>query len=93
MPGSISEDQARIVRQGLAGMLWSKQYYSFEADTWLEEHNCHPLLGQGGQARNRDWYHMLNDDVISMPDKWEYPGTQRGTWLFTAWRCRPSIAT
>ncbi len=73
MPGSISEDQARIVRQGLAGMLWSKQYYSFEADTWLEEHNCHPLLGQGGQARNRDWYHMVNDDVISMPDKWEYP--------------------
>src|SRR5271166_1052836 len=73
MPGSISEDQARIVRQGLAGMLWSKQYYSFEADTWLEEHNCHPLLGQGGHARNRDWYHMVNDDVISMPDKWEYP--------------------
>ncbi|HKM56779.1 MAG TPA: hypothetical protein VJY33_25465 [Isosphaeraceae bacterium] len=54
-------------------MLWSKQYYSFEADTWLEEHNCHPLLGQGGHARNRDWYHMVNDDVISMPDKWEYP--------------------
>ena len=73
MPGSISDDQARIIRQGLAGMLWSKQYYSFDADTWLEEHNCHPLLGQGGQARNREWYHMVNDDVISMPDKWEYP--------------------
>jgi hypothetical protein len=72
-PGTLSEDQVRIIRQALAGMLWSKQFYSFEADTWLEEHHSHPLLGQSGQARNRDWYHMVNDDVVSMPDKWEYP--------------------
>ena len=54
-------------------MLWTKQFYSFEADTWLEEHHSHPLLGQTGRTRNQDWYHMVNDDVISMPDKWEYP--------------------
>ncbi|HWT77634.1 MAG TPA: glucosidase, partial [Candidatus Methylomirabilis sp.] len=72
-PATISEDRARILRQALAGMLWTKQFYSFEADTWLEEHHSHPLLGQTGRTRNQDWYHMVNDDVISMPDKWEYP--------------------
>ena len=72
-PATIGEDRARILRQALAGMLWTKQFYSFEADTWLEEHHCHPLLDQTGRTRNQDWYHMVNDDVISMPDKWEYP--------------------
>ena len=72
-PATIGEDRARILRQALAGMLWTKQFYSFEADTWLEEHHSHPLLGQTGRTRNQDWYHMVNDDVISMPDKWEYP--------------------
>jgi len=72
-PATIGEDRARILRQALAGMLWTEQFYSFEADTWLEEHHSHPLLGQTGRARNQDWYHMVNGDVISMPDKWEYP--------------------
>ena len=72
-PATIGEDRARILRQALAGMLWTKQFYSFEADTWLEEHHSHPLLDQTGRTRNQDWYHMVNDDVISMPDKWEYP--------------------
>ena len=55
-------------------MLWTKQYYYFDLDRWLNEHEAHPLLGSGkGTARNTEWFHMLNSDVISMPDKWEYP--------------------
>ena len=55
-------------------MLWTKQYYYFDLDRWLNEHESHPLLGSGkGNARNAEWFHMLNSEVISMPDKWEYP--------------------
>ncbi len=72
-PSGASEDEARVIRQAFAGMLWGKQYYGFDADRWLDEHEAHPLLGQTHQARNREWYHMVNDHVISMPDKWEYP--------------------
>jgi len=72
-PASATEDEARVIRQGLAGMLWTKQYYEFDADRWLEEHDAHPLMGQSRQMRNREWFHMVNADVISMPDKWEYP--------------------
>ena len=55
-------------------MLWSKQYYYFDLDRWLKEHQAHPLLGGAGRGvRNAEWFHMLNGDVISMPDKWEYP--------------------
>ena len=51
-----------------------KQYYYFDVDRWLKEHEAHPLLGGAGRGvRNAEWFHMLNDDVISMPDKWEYP--------------------
>jgi hypothetical protein len=73
-PKNLSEDERRVHRQALAGMLWSKQYYYFDLDRWLSEHESHPLLGSGkGGARNSEWFHMLNKDVISMPDKWEYP--------------------
>ena len=62
------------MRQALAGMLWSKQYYFFDLDAWLEGHGTHPLLGVSAPgARNAEWFHMVNDDVIAMPDKWEYP--------------------
>ncbi len=54
-------------------MLWGKQYYLFDVDTWLKEHDAHPLLGGLNKVRNADWFHMFNGDVISMPDKWEYP--------------------
>ena len=74
IPSSLSEDERRLERQALAGMLWSKQYYYFDLDRWLDEHHAHPLTGDGsGHARNAEWFHMLNNDVISMPDKWEYP--------------------
>ena len=73
-PASLNEDQRRVERQALAGMLWSKQYYFFDLDRWLTEHNAHPLVDSNPRAsRNSDWFHMLNSDIISMPDKWEYP--------------------
>ncbi len=73
-PHNLSEDERRVHRQALAGMLWSKEYYYFDLDRWLMEHESHPLVGSGkGGARNAEWFHMLNSDVISMPDKWEYP--------------------
>jgi hypothetical protein len=73
-PSSLNEDERRVHRQALAGMLWSKQYYYFDLDQWLEEHRSHPLLESARHGvRNTEWFHMLNSDVISMPDKWEYP--------------------
>ena len=73
-PRSLSEDERRVHRQALAGMLWSKQYYYFDLDRWLNEHEAHPLTSSGQKAvRNAEWFHMLNSDIISMPDKWEYP--------------------
>jgi hypothetical protein len=73
-PRSLGEDERRVHRQALAGMLWTKQYYYFDLDRWLKEHDAHPLVGgKGGPVRNAEWFHMLNGDVISMPDKWEYP--------------------
>jgi hypothetical protein len=72
-PPSLNEDQGRIMRQALAGMLWTKQYYCFDAEKWLEEHNVDFLSSRPRSYRNRRWFHMYNDDVISMPDKWEYP--------------------
>jgi hypothetical protein len=73
-PPALSEDERRVHRQALAGMLWGKQFYHFDLEQWLSEHKSHPLL-ESAQAsvRNTEWFHMLNADVISMPDKWEYP--------------------
>jgi hypothetical protein len=74
MPKSLTSDQRRVYRQALAGLLWSKQYYYFDLDKWLREHKSHPLLESARRdVRNTEWFHMLNADVISMPDKWEYP--------------------
>ena len=73
-PSSLTEDERRVHRQALAGMLWSKQFYLFDVDTWLREHEAHPLVGaQKRRVRNAEWFHMFNGDIISMPDKWEYP--------------------
>jgi hypothetical protein len=73
-PAVQGTDSGRVLRQALAGMLWSKQYYHFDLDRWLEEHEGHPTRAQKRlDVRNRNWFHMVNDDVISMPDKWEYP--------------------
>ena len=73
-PHSLSEDERRVHRQAIAGMLWGKQFYYYDVDRWLKEHEAHPLLGsKAREIRNSDWFHMFNGDVISMPDKWEYP--------------------
>jgi len=71
-PASLSADEANVMRQALAGMLWSKQFYSFDVNRWLDEHN-ERTGGRHPATRNADWRHMVNDNVISMPDKWEYP--------------------
>ena len=72
-PPSVSPDAANAMRQALAGMLWSKQFFFFDGDSWLEEHNSNPLHSGYRNSRNSEWFHMINKDIISMPDKWEYP--------------------
>ena len=73
-PEALNEDQRRVHRQALAGMLWSKQFYYFDLERWLREHKSHPLADSPRPGvRNTEWFHMLNADIISMPDKWEYP--------------------
>ncbi len=72
-PSSVSKDAANVMRQAIAGMLWSKQFYFFDGDNWLDEHNSNPLHTGYRASRNSEWFHMVNKDVISMPDKWEYP--------------------
>jgi hypothetical protein len=73
-PKRTPPEEAVVLRKALAGMLWGKQHYHFDLDCWLDEHQVHPLRSSGGRgSRNRQWFHMVNDDVISMPDTWEYP--------------------
>ena len=72
-PPSVDKDAANVMRQALSGMLWSKQFFFFDGDNWLDEHNSNPLHEGYHRARNSEWFHMLNEDIISMPDKWEYP--------------------
>jgi len=72
-PTRISEDEARVMRQALAGMLWSKQYFFFDVDKWLQEHGVDAIKPGKRLMRNSEWFHMVNQHIISMPDKWEYP--------------------
>ena len=74
IPQSVGPDAANVMRQALAGMLWSKQLYNYDVDQWLSEHGGDPFKPQRPAVpRNEHWHHMHNFDVISMPDKWEYP--------------------
>ncbi|WP_217552534.1 glucosidase [Streptomyces sp. GbtcB6] len=77
VPDGLGADERRLVRQALAGMLWSKQYYYLDVERWLAEHGVDPLAADP-RVRNSAWYHMVNDEIMSMPDTWEYP------W-FAAW--------
>lgn len=72
-PPAVSDDESNLIRQAMAGMMWSKQYYYLDGNRWLDEHGYDPLSHEGRNVRNKEWYHMVNDDIISMPDKWEYP--------------------
>ncbi len=74
IPSSLNADAANVMRQALAGMLWSKQFYYYDVDKWLEERGSDPFKPTRKAApRNDHWHHMYNGDIISMPDKWEYP--------------------
>jgi hypothetical protein len=74
IPSSLDADASNVMRQALAGMLWSKQFYLYDLDQWLVERGIDPWRrSKQALPRNYGWHHMYNGDVISMPDKWEYP--------------------
>ena len=78
-PASLTEDERRVQRQSFAGMLWSKQFYHFNVEEWLKGDPAQPAPpSERTKGRNCEWRHMHADDILSMPDKWEYP------W-FAAW--------
>jgi hypothetical protein len=72
-PKTLTEDEKRVLRQSLSGMLWSKQYYEYDIAKWLDEHHIDYYSESQPAIRNMNWFHMINSDIISMPDKWEYP--------------------
>ena len=80
IPSTLKPDGAMVMRQALAGLLWGKQYYEYNVHRWLREHGVSPWdpNAMAAPVRNVSWFHMISGDVISMPDKWEYP------W-FAAW--------
>ncbi len=79
LPAGLSVEQSRVARQAYAGLLWSKQFYHYIVRDWLDGDPQMPKPpAQRGSGRNADWGHLYNRDIISMPDKWEYP------W-FAAW--------
>ncbi len=74
IPGDLAPDAKIVMRQGFAGMLWSKQFYHYVIRDWLTGDPAQPEPpSQRKNGRNREWLHLYNADVISMPDKWEYP--------------------
>jgi hypothetical protein len=78
-PADASVDERTVMRQAFAGMLWGKQFYHYDVDTWLSGDPAEPAPPEGrNSARNNGWRHLDAHDVLSMPDKWEYP------W-FAAW--------
>jgi hypothetical protein len=74
IPADLTPDARQVMRQALAGMLWSKQFYHYVVRDWLQgDPTAPPPPGERLNGRNREWSHLYNADVISMPDKWEYP--------------------
>ncbi len=73
-PAELTEQERTVHRQACAGLLWSKQFYHLDVAAWLEGDPAQPPPPEGRRAgRNADWKHLYNRDVVSMPDKWEYP--------------------
>jgi hypothetical protein len=73
-PAGCTEDEALVLRQALGGMLWSKQFYHYDVRGWLDGDPAGPPPPESRRSgRNNEWVHLNNMDVISMPDKWEYP--------------------
>jgi len=78
-PYILSEDMRNVQRQAFAGMLWSKQFYNYIVEDWLKgDRNTPTPPPERQNGRNQEWFHLYNEDILSMPDKWEYP------W-FAAW--------
>jgi Mannosylglycerate hydrolase MGH1-like glycoside hydrolase domain len=74
IPKKLSDDARNVMRQAFAGLLWSKQFYHYDVRRWLEGDPAGPPPpAERLQGRNHEWRHLYNEDVISMPDKWEYP--------------------
>lgn len=74
IPSSLSADSALVMRQALSGLLWTKQFYAYDVTKWLGGHGVTTRAAQlRSTLRNAAWFHMVNEDIISMPDKWEYP--------------------
>ncbi len=74
-PPQASDDARRVQRQAFAGMMWSKQFYHYDVERWLKGDPISPTdpPAERWEGRNHDWTHLYNADVLSMPDKWEYP--------------------
>ncbi len=74
LPAGISDELKNIQRQAFAGMLWSKQYYHYDVERWLTTSDGITPVNAGKQSgRNHEWKHLKNQNIILMPDKWEYP--------------------
>jgi hypothetical protein len=74
IPEALSEDARNVMRQAFGGLLWSKQFYHYVVSDWLKGDPAYgPPPEQRKEGRNSQWTHLYNADVISMPDKWEYP--------------------
>ncbi len=74
IPAELSADAQNVMRQGFAGMLWSKQFYHYVVKDWLQgDPGNPPPPPERKSGRNHEWQHLYNADVVSMPDKWEYP--------------------
>ena len=73
-PSSLTEDQKNIQRQAFAGLLWNKQYYHYDVGRWLNTSDgITPVSDERKQGRNHQWKYLKNQDILSMPDNWEYP--------------------
>ena len=74
IPRKLSDDARSVMRQALGGLLWSKQFYYYDVARWLRgDPTALPASAERMSGRNHEWRHLYNEDVISMPDKWEYP--------------------
>src|SRR5258708_7513117 len=74
IPAELSDDAKLVMRQAFAGMMWSKQFYHYDVRTWLDGDPAGPTPPiERLRGRNHEWTHLYNDDVVSMPDNWEYP--------------------
>jgi hypothetical protein len=74
IPNNLSADAKSVMRQSFAGILWSKQFYHYDIRSWLEGDPAGPKPPvERSRGRNKDWAHLYNEDIVSMPDKWEYP--------------------